>query len=78
MFFPNMRDQITCPRDKLTGPYILTLYNNQTLHSTFDDTGVGLSITLPNSLSSRASIPGFSVYSFTLTAGSGCVVEKSP
>jgi len=23
-------------------------------------------------------MPGFSVYSFTLTAGRGCVVEKSP
>lgn len=45
---------------------------------TFDESGVGRNVTLPISLSSRASIPGFSVYNFTLTTGNGCVVVKSP
>ncbi len=45
---------------------------------TFDVRGVGLMITLPNSLSSKANIPGFSVYSFTFTIGKGWVVVKSP
>lgn len=36
------------------------------------------SVTLPSSLSSRASTPVLSVNSFTLTAGRGCVVVKSP
>lgn len=45
---------------------------------TFDDTGVGLNTTFPISLSSRASMPWFSVNSLILTAGKGCVVEKSP
>lgn len=45
---------------------------------TFDESGVGRNVTLPISLSSSASMPGFSVYNFTLTTGSGCVVVKSP
>lgn len=36
------------------------------------------SVTLPSSLSSSASTPVLSVNSFTLTAGRGCVVVKSP
>ena len=44
----------------------------------FGDNAVGFKITFPNSLSSSDNMPGFSVYSFTLTAGRGCVVEKSP
>ncbi|KAI9589090.1 hypothetical protein GQX74_007259 [Glossina fuscipes] len=36
----------------------------------FDDSGVGLIITLPSSLSSKASMPGFSVYNLTLTIAS--------
>lgn len=35
-------------------------------------------VTLPSSLSSSASTPVLSVNSFTLTAGRGCVVVKSP
>lgn len=35
-------------------------------------------LTRPSSLSSRARTPVLSVKSFTLTAGSACVVEKSP
>lgn len=35
-------------------------------------------LTLPSSLSSRASTPVLSVNSFTFTAGSACVVVKSP
>ena len=42
------------------------------------DNGVGLMVTLPSSLSSSASIPGFSDMSLTLTVGSGWEVEKSP
>lgn len=38
----------------------------------------GLSVTRPSSLSSRARTPVLSVKSFTLTAGRGCVVVKSP
>lgn len=48
------------------------------LYYTFDESGVGFIVTLPSSLSSNANIPGFSVYSFTLTTGNGCVVVKSP
>ena len=43
-----------------------------------EDRGVGRRITFPISLSSRANMPWLSVYSFTLTTGSGCVVVKSP
>lgn len=38
---------------------------------TLDDNGVGRKVTLPISLSSSANMPGFSVYSFTLTTGRG-------
>lgn len=37
-----------------------------------------IGVTLPSSLSSSASTPVLSVNSFTLTAGRGCVVVKSP
>lgn len=45
---------------------------------TLEVRGVGRRTTFPNSLSSSANIPGFSVKSFTFTAGSGWLVVKSP
>lgn len=45
---------------------------------TLDDMAVGCRTTLPSSLSSRESMEADSVYSFTFTLGSGCVVVKSP
>lgn len=40
--------------------------------------GVGRIITLPNSLSSNATIFFTSAYNLTLTVGNGCFVVKSP
>ena len=42
------------------------------------ESGVGLMMTFPTSLSSSESIPEARVYSLTLTTGRGWLVEKSP
>jgi hypothetical protein len=86
-YFGQNRDAAFVPRGRviLSWPHVHSGFSQTSVESlaivvfpTFDDRGVGLRTTFPSSLSSRANIPGFSVYSFTLTTGKGCVVQKSP
>lgn len=74
--------RLKCSKNEKEGEFkrecVTSTQNRGDAERTFDESGVGRNVTLPISLSSSASIPGFSVYNFTLTTGNGCVVVKSP